>query len=185
MQKSNTRTPWVFYVGVVVLCCFLISTHFTGGLYAKYSTTAYGEDSARVAKFYANSNIAERAMVESIDLSFFDESKLSCSFGFIVESNSEVDVGYDVIVTMPHEVSSYDWLEVTISLDGGVTKPATTRVANVFTFEDVAQISTNDTTPVANVLMFSIKSGFEGKPPTGLTNIADEAHITVRMSQID
>lgn len=182
MQKSNTRTPWVFYVGVVVLCCFLISTHFTGGLYARYSTTAYGEDSARVAKFNADCNIVE--MAKPIDLSFFDESKFSCSFGFEVESNSEVDVGYDVIVTMPHEVSNYDWLEVSISLDGGVTKAAT-REANVFTFENVAQISTNDTTPVGNVLMFSIKSGLEGNPPGDLTNITDEAHITVRMSQID
>lgn len=183
MQKSNTRTPWVFYVGVVVLCCFLISTHFTGGLYAKYSTTAYGEDSARVAKFDADCNIA--TMATPIDLSFFDESKFSCSFGFQVESNSEVDVGYDVIVTMPNEVSSYEWLEVSISLDGGVTKTVDPQ-ANVFTFEDVAQISANDTTPVGNVLEFSIKSGLEGNPPDYLTNIEGTlAHITVRMSQID
>ena len=182
MQKSNTRTPWVFYVGVVVLCCFLISTHFTGGLYARYSTTAYGEDSARVAKFDADSNIA--TMATPIDLSFFDTSKFSCSFGFQVKSNSEVAVKYDVIVTMPNEVSSYEWLDVTLSLDGGVTKAAT-REANVFTFEDVPQIAPNDTTPVGNVLNFSIKSGLEGNPPDYLTNITGEAHITVRMSQID
>ena len=183
MQKSNTKQPWVFYVGVMVLCCFLVSTHFTGGLYARYSTTAYGEDSARVAKFDATSNIA--TMATPIDLSFFDTSKFFCSFGFEVKSNSEVAVKYDVIVTMPPEVSSYEWLEVSISLDGGVTETIKDPQANVFTFENVAQIAPNDTTSVGNVLNFSIKSGLEGNPPDYLTNITGEAHITVRMSQID
>ena len=35
----------------ILLCLVMISTHFTSGLYARYSTVASGSDSARVIKF--------------------------------------------------------------------------------------------------------------------------------------
>ena len=51
MKQLNQKTPWVFRLGVALLCVMLMTTHFTGNLYARYSTTATGSDSARVAKF--------------------------------------------------------------------------------------------------------------------------------------
>lgn len=51
MTKSNHKTPWVFRLGVSLLCALLLTTYWMGNLYARYSTTASGGDSARVAKF--------------------------------------------------------------------------------------------------------------------------------------
>jgi hypothetical protein len=51
MKKSNKRAPLVFYFGVFVLCMTLFSSHMTGGLYARYTSSASGSDSARVIRF--------------------------------------------------------------------------------------------------------------------------------------
>ena len=51
MRKQNRKTPAVFYVGVVLLCAVLITSHLTSGLYARYTTTASGGDAAVVASF--------------------------------------------------------------------------------------------------------------------------------------
>ena len=51
MEKFNNKAPIVFYVSMLLLCAVLISAYMTGDLYAKYSTSASGGDSARVAKF--------------------------------------------------------------------------------------------------------------------------------------
>ncbi len=51
MKQLNQKTPWVFRLGVTLLCVMLMTTHLTGNLYARYSTTDSGSDSARVAKF--------------------------------------------------------------------------------------------------------------------------------------
>jgi len=50
-QQLNIKTPLVFKLGVVLLVVLMLTFHMTGGLYARYSTTASGGDSARVAKF--------------------------------------------------------------------------------------------------------------------------------------
>ena len=51
MRKLNTRTPIAFHIGLVLFCLVLFSTYLTGGLYARYTTSASGSDSARVASF--------------------------------------------------------------------------------------------------------------------------------------
>ena len=47
MRKVNIPMT----LACVLLCLTLISTHMTGGLFARYTTSAAGADSARVAKF--------------------------------------------------------------------------------------------------------------------------------------
>lgn len=50
MAKSS-RPNWILRIAGVLLCLTLLSTHFTSGMMARYSTTVSGSDSARVAKF--------------------------------------------------------------------------------------------------------------------------------------
>ena len=38
-------------MALVLLCLTMLTTHLTGGLYARYTTTATGSDGAKVAKF--------------------------------------------------------------------------------------------------------------------------------------
>ena len=51
MKKSNMKTPLVFKIGMALLFVLIFSFTMTGGLYARYSTSAYSNDSARVATF--------------------------------------------------------------------------------------------------------------------------------------
>lgn len=50
MKQLNIKTPLVFSIVVTLLSALLITSHMVSGLYAKYSTTASGSSSARVAK---------------------------------------------------------------------------------------------------------------------------------------
>jgi len=50
MKQLNIKTPLVFSIVVTLLSALLITSHMVSGLYAKYSTTATGSSSARVAK---------------------------------------------------------------------------------------------------------------------------------------
>ena len=50
MKQIHIKTPLVFRIGVVLLCAMMLSFHFMDGLYARYSTSATGTTTARVAK---------------------------------------------------------------------------------------------------------------------------------------
>ena len=49
MKQLNIKTPLMFSIVVTLLSALLITSHMVSGLYAKYSTTASGSSSARVA----------------------------------------------------------------------------------------------------------------------------------------
>lgn len=51
MKKTNRRAPTVLYIGAMLLCALLITSHMMGGIYARYASFDQGEASARVAKF--------------------------------------------------------------------------------------------------------------------------------------
>ena len=51
MRKRKYSYNPAMVLAMILLCLTLISTHLTAGLYARYTTTDTGEDSARVAKF--------------------------------------------------------------------------------------------------------------------------------------
>ena len=81
MRKSNkVKTPIVFRVGVILLCGMMLSCYLVGGLYAKYSTAATVNASARVARFdckIVDGYIDERYAVQ-------------------ITNNSEVTIKYSV-----------------------------------------------------------------------------------------
>lgn len=56
MRQHNKKTPTVFYVGVMLLCAFLVTSHMMSGLYARYTSAASNDSSARVAKFEFSDN---------------------------------------------------------------------------------------------------------------------------------
>ena len=51
--KSNNRAPSfsIMHVALLLLCAVIITSHVTGGLYAKYMTKSEGDDSAKVIRF--------------------------------------------------------------------------------------------------------------------------------------
>lgn len=184
MRQSNTRTPAVFHVGLVLLCLVLFSTYLTGGLYARYTTSASGSDSARVARFEitGGGNWTDSTENIDLDLNFFDPNKTSASLDFTISSASEVAVKYDVVITMPTLPNDcdYSWLE--IKLDG--KEP--TAEGNVYTFSGVGTFAPNYSgAPSEHTLTFAILQEFWGTPPANLSDVTDSVQITIRAEQID
>lgn len=127
MKKSNNRTPYVFYTAMVLLCLVLVSAYMTGGMFARYTTSVTGGDSARVAKYDVSISALSKT---DFSLNSFDQGALSSSCTFTVTSNSEVAVKYSLIITFPEALPT--WLTVTVDDD-----KVTTVNGNVCTFSDV------------------------------------------------
>ncbi len=193
MRQSNTRTPAVFHVGLVLLCLVLFSTYLTGGLYARYTTSASGSDSARVARFEitGGGNWTDSTENIDLDLNFFDPNKTSASLDFTISSASEVAVEYDVVITMPTLSNNSDyqeWLKIELKKGEDIleTLTADDESTVVFTFDNVGEFAPNQSGAHAYTLVFSITDEFLGIPPAGLMDLKDgTVEITIRAEQID
>ena len=184
MRQSNRRTPVVFHVGLVLFCLVLFSTYLTGGLYARYTTSASGSDSARVARFEitGGGNWTDSTENIDLDLNFFDPNKTSASLNFTISSASEVAVKYDVVITMPTLPNDcdYSWLEIKL----GDKSPSVN--GNVYTFSGVGTFAPNYSgAPSEHTLTFAILQEFLGTPPARLPDVTDSVQITIRAEQID
>ena len=104
MKKSNRKTPFVFYLSLVLLTMTLFSAHFMSGLYARYTTVADGGDEARVAKFEVSENVkfGDTPVVigaHELELMFKVDANgnfINPTYTFKVTNNSEVAVKYTV-----------------------------------------------------------------------------------------
>lgn len=94
MKNKNKVNIPLFLAGILI-CLTLISSSLTSNLIAKYSTTATGSDSARVAKFdvitSANNQPDKIKLVPG-------DSAFTGTYTFTIENNSEVVVKNSVIV---------------------------------------------------------------------------------------
>ncbi len=182
MAKSNQKTPVVFRLGIILLCCMLFSTYLMGNLYARYTTTASGSDSARVAKFKVGSEFSDEDSHVNVDLRFFDATKISDTITVEISSESEVAVRYNVTVTVP-ELMTYDWLQISLERNGTSVTP--TRNNNVYTFS-AETIAPNDSASHTYNLTFRINDTYIGNPPADLADVIDgNVTITVHSEQID
>ena len=78
MEKLNkAKTPVVFYIGCILLCVWLISVYLIGGVYARYSTYASSEDSARVAIFKFEDDLSDQS--QTLPTSFGPGEKITTS----------------------------------------------------------------------------------------------------------
>ena len=185
MRKLNTRTPIAFHIGLVLFCLVLFSTYLTGGLYARYTTSASGSDSARVAIFQIQGeNSWEQGTEVDLNLNFFDPTQATDTLSFAITSASEVAVRYSVEIVMPEKYDNgntinYQWL--TITLDDAAT---VTSEANVFTIANIGTFSPNDGSKHEHTLTFTILDDYMGLPNV-VGDIAGKVVITVRAEQID
>ena len=101
-KRSSRKAPpfSIMHVALLLLCVVMLTIHLTGGLNARYVSSAEGSDSARVAKF--DVSCAQTGEVPfDIQLEFLDPKKHTDSISFTVASQSEVTVAYDVILELP------------------------------------------------------------------------------------
>lgn len=73
-------------LALILLMLTMITTHLTGGLYARYTTTATASDSARVAKFDVQCNVTKDGDAEG-------------QFKVTVKNTSDVTITYDLQVS--------------------------------------------------------------------------------------
>ena len=85
MGKAKLNIPMC--AALVLLLLTMISVHLTSGLYARYTTTATGSDSARVAKFKVECTVAENITDDK-----------EGTFTVTVQNLSEVAIEYDILV---------------------------------------------------------------------------------------
>ena len=182
MQKMTKKTPLVFHIGIALLCLVLFSAHLTSGLYARYTSEASSQDSARVAKFDVASK-EKNDVALSIDLDFFDPAKQSDSIEFEVSSSSEVAVEYDVVLVLPEEM-------IKLVSDGAIIVKINTSVTGVIDDADNTITFEGGTLLPGATPGVSYTITLEIKPNTMLANpvnISGENSATLRIhaEQID
>ena len=107
-KRYSVNIP--MFIAGALFCLVIFSVHFTSGIYARYSTTAEGNDSARVASF------GELKITETGD--FDNEGKKAMLI-------PGVDLKIDVEVTFGiSEVATIVFVEVTVSRNWEVSLPA-------------------------------------------------------------
>ena len=93
MRQQNIKIPPVFHVGVILLCAMLITSYMMGGLYARYTTSASGGDSAHVARFAFSDNFSDQYTDFTTAASaMYPGSEMSLNL--VLKNNSEVALRY-------------------------------------------------------------------------------------------
>ena len=93
-MKNKNKVNIPLLLAGILFCLTLISISLTSNLIAKYSTTASGSDSARVAKFDVDTTNSQSNNIELVP----GNSDSSGTYKFTIKNNSEVVVKNSVIV---------------------------------------------------------------------------------------
>ncbi len=123
---------WVMRTAAALGCLTLMSAYLLSGVYAKFSATAFGEDSARVAKW----DVSIEFTGEKSDFALVNkDGQKTAEYTFAVTSKSEVALSYDVIITLPEALPD----TVTFKIeDATLTKSDADRV---YTFTNVGSFA--------------------------------------------
>ena len=140
-MKSNTdnRRPSgniMMRLAAVLFCLVMFSTYLMGGLYARYTAKAGGNDNARVAKFDVVGTGDDLVEIEQAQQSNGD-------YLFTITNRSEVDVSYDVDVVFSEDVS--DWL--VLKMDAKAPSAVTVDEENqqtTYRFKNAGTLNTTD-----------------------------------------
>ena len=100
VRHHKTKMNIPMCLAAILLCLTLISIHLTSGLYAKYISSASGNDSARVIKF------GELTLAEEGD--FYEENKLMIIPGVALTKKATVSFSGS-------ESATYVFVEITPS----------------------------------------------------------------------
>ena len=102
MRQSNIKIPFLFNLGLVLMCLMLISFSMVGRLYARYSSTATGEATAQIAKF----DVQVTGDPTNVDVDVAQETE--GVYTITITNNSDVTVEYDLTVDYGQPVSGID-----------------------------------------------------------------------------
>ena len=182
MAKNNK----MMILAVFLLCATLMSTHFSSGLYAKYTVSNHASDEARVAQFHIETDLDYISLgLPNNETPEFEIGGVNATneveLPFYIESRSEVAVSYSVKVAFGEALPSY----VTLTLSDG-TKSQTLNAdgaKSTYEFQKFGTMEVSDQETLRTDL--TLKIGV-----TALEMITQEievptAVLTVQVDQID
>ncbi len=93
-DKSRAKVNITLRIAAVMLVLVLISASMISGMYARFTTTAYGEDSARVAKWdvqviHTDSTVNNSGTICTINYSFTVTNKSEVAMDYSVKLSFE------------------------------------------------------------------------------------------------
>lgn len=161
-------------IAAVLLCLVLFSLHLMSGLYAKYTSSGNGDDTARVAKFEVNVTGIPSAV--SID----SKTTNNGTYEITVTNESEVAVEYDIIVTLGNQASGVS----TVLKTGEIIHTGSTS-ERVTTYTGVANLAAGTNSATHNLTFVVDWAEFT-------KNINDDSHnvdltftVTIHVDQVD
>lgn len=158
-QKTNP----ILLLAMVLLCLVMITTHMTAGLYARYTASGSGEDSARVAKF----DVTESGtLIETMVLSVIPGKEYLVGSIEVVNS-SEVSVAYTITVE-----KATDNLPIKLYFEG--VTPATE-----ITYTGTLAPNNSESTT------YNLYSSWTENKSTEYMGRVDKLEITLKAEQID
>ena len=92
MNKMKMNIP--MFAALILLLLTMITTHMTSGLYARYTASASGSATARVARFDVGCNVADNGD-GTYKLTVTNDSEVSVSYTVTVEMNEHLAVTLD------------------------------------------------------------------------------------------
>lgn len=117
-QKAGEKKNWLWRAVWTLLSMVLISTWLLSGLYARFTTSVTGEDSARVAKFKITADTTK--FVDSFSKTLTPQSE-PLSYQLTVDNASETAVKITAFLESEGNIP----LIFTYSKDGGTEKNMT------------------------------------------------------------
>ncbi len=118
LNKEKKRRG--FSTSALIVYLLIAVTLTTGVSFSRYTSTASGSDSARVAKFGVTASVENTAITVNSPNGEGGSAKIN------VTNSSEVVIAYEVVVTLPKTLTS----GMNLTLDGVNVTPS----GNVYTF---------------------------------------------------
>ncbi len=148
-----------FCIAAVLLCLTLVSMHLTSGLFARYSASAEGHDSARVAKFDVNTG----------------NEVITDTFLFDVAPNEEV------IYTSP---SIHNKTEVSIKCTATAVNKTGNIPSLVFTPGEPVTIAPNENGTCSMKVIWGVEND-DLESASDYAGMVDLIEVTIRVEQVD
>lgn len=180
MRRSEKINIWIFRIAAVLLCLTVMSVWGTSRLYARYSTTASGSDSARVALWGSTQTIQ------------FDSDKLpkqpgqTCSYNLTVTNKRESGEVSEVAQKYSIQVVTAGNLPLTYTLTRNGTKIGTfaeTTSKPTWTVAEDNMAFAAGTAGTDSYVLTVTWPGTETSP--ALASIPDYIEINVCSEQVD
>ena len=190
MKERNVKVDILMCIVAVLLCATLCSMHLAGGLYARYTTSTSGGDSARVAECKIKQ---DGTIFKTVAANVTPGTTQSADL--IITNKSEVSVEYTVKVTnvtrnLPLEFTLTPKAEAAAS-EGQNTPSEDQAASPIMTPSHSDGISTNNARQIPGdhtdeyILNITWKPNEDNEEDLALIGMVDYVTVSVTAAQID